>query len=249
MSSRNRPPTPGIHNDMNAGSNHPLLERDREVSGAMADDELDALFAAVAGQTVDRSPGLRDRIRELPTATRTAMAAVGLVAAGGAALAVLGLRGDLADVELVRFVGSLLVLLSGAVASAGLGLRGLHQPGLGRRGAALVALSLAIPAAMALIPGWWPSSASPAGWAPHVMCLLNGVGATTAMTLVVLLFQRPDHPAAWRLLSAAGAGGMVGMAVQQLACPAGGVLHVLGAHSLLGLVVGAGVVGIAALRR
>ncbi len=228
---------------------HPLLERDRQVSGSMPADELDALFAHVAEHTVDREPTVLDRLQELPTAVRATAAAAAMLAVGAVALAFLGVRSDVETALLPHFVGTLLFLISAAVGSAGLGLRGLHQPPLGRQGTFAVAIFLLLPVGLAVLPGWWPSSAAPQGWTPHTRCLLNGVGTTTAVTVLLLVFQRSPIAVPWRVLAAAAAGGLAGMTVQQLACPAGGMLHVLGAHSLLGLMVGAGVLGVAALRR
>ncbi len=224
---------------------HPLLRDDRDSSEPV---DVSGLFAAVAAQTIDKTPSLHDRLVELSTELRTVGALAGMLIVGGIAVAALGIRAELEGTDLLRVVASVLILVSLSAGSAGVALRGLHRGAL-EPGVAwgLGLFSLALPLLFASIPAWWPGLA-PDGWATHLTCFGRGLLTTVGTSTAVLLFIRTRHPVPTRLLAASGAGGLSGMAVQQLVCSGNTPLHLLACHGSLGFVVAGIVVFMASMR-
>ena len=214
----------------------PRLEADRERSGAaLSDAELESLFAAISAETVDRAPGPLERLRELSTRARIALGLSlgGLL--GGIVLGLAGFRTDLRDVGLLMPMLLVVLAVMGCV-SVVVSLRGMHHRPLGRLTWMFSGLALIGPLLLSMVPGVWPGPAD----ATHAMpwatgCFWFGAAVAVPSAGAVVLLQRAERPAVWRVLNAAGAGGCIGFIVQQLFCPAGGVWHVLTAHGLLGL--------------
>ncbi len=229
----------------------PILNDDREQLASDPGD-VDALFASIAAQTVDKPPSPRETLRALPTATRTAAALGLMLVIGAIAIAIQGLRNDLSGADLTRFVASIMILAAVCAGSAGLALRGMHkqaiEPGMAW---GMAIFALALPMLFASLPGWWPGMLIPAeaGWTPHFRCFGRGLLATVGTSTSVMLFMRADGPAHYRLAAAAGSGGLAGMAIQQLYCAGVNPLHLIGSHGSLGLAVGGIVLLVAAGKR
>ena len=229
---------------------HPHLEQDRRHfdEAALPSAELDALFASLAEKTVDRVPGLGDRIREASMPTRLAFVLGSLTALAAVLMALQGVRPDLNAGMAVALGPGFLVLALAATGSVFVALRGFETAisTTARRGA--LAAGLLVPLAVAAVPGWWPGMNLPpeAGWGPAVHCFTWGaIGAVLTM-MVVLVAQRADRPAPWRIASAAGVGGGVGFIVQTLTCPAHDLSHLLFSHGAMGIVVAACALAISA---
>lgn len=218
-------------------------DRDRVRDGGMPEPMLDAMFDDLARQTVDHAPSLRERLIELSTPRRTALALALVVLIGAGMLAIEGPRDDLGGMGWVRLWMSLGAMSALAVAGVVASLRGLHRRPPGPVGVSLAVATLAAPIVASLLPGVWEGLAMPLGKAIHVhrACFSGGSIIAVLCTVSVLFLQRHDSPPLVRVLTAAGAGGLVGFVVQQAHCPVVEPTHLLLAHGLLGLVV-AGVV-------
>lgn len=221
----------------------PALDEDRASysDGALPPADLDALFAAVAAETVDRPPTVRDRLRELASPARLSLAAVlgGTLATVFEAGWGMGMSPGLPD---VLTLGTAAVL---AVVAARHAQRGLHRPSSTTDMPAAGALVLAPLALAAMYVG------APQGlplWV-HLGCFGPGLVLSMVVSGLVLLFHRDERPEAWRLVAAAAAGGLTGFVVQELHCPATDPVHVIAAHTTVGMTTAMLLAAGSALRR
>ncbi len=214
----------------------PLLDAAREAHEGAELPDGDGLFAAVAAQTVDATPGWRDSLLELPTPARLGLAATVSLAAVLALSMLGGVRPDLWEGAAAR-VALVAVVCGGlGLGALSVALRGLHRPALGARGWALVGLALTLPIVWAFVPGFWPGieNAAPAPWSTG--CLWGGLATALASGGFVRLL---DRGGGWqRTLAAAGAGGLWAYAALAVHCPMNDTLHLVAAHGLLGVAVG-----------
>ncbi|MCB9681545.1 MAG: hypothetical protein H6733_08760 [Alphaproteobacteria bacterium] len=218
----------------------------RDAPDALPDDVLAGLFAQIAGQTVDRAPGWRDRLRALPSARRQALALAGAWVATTVYVVVVGLRADLRGATLAwqaALAGVLLLLGSLGVLVA---LRGLHRRPLHDALARSLAL-VALPAVAVVFP--WPGAEGAVPVSVHVACGIGSLMVATMTSLAVLVFDRDDRPPPWRVLAAAGLGGVFGFVALGLHCPAVHPLHLVLGHGLAGVMVGAVLTLVTVLRR
>jgi len=257
---RPNPSPPGSHvSDERPRSSRPstlvdgLLDEDRLTLDEAPDPLVDALWEQVAQDTVERSPTVLDRLRELTTPARVAIAAFTLLGAGAAFLSVIGLRDDLDATGLAWLIGLHVIVLGGSVAGLALALRPRYLPPLNALAWVAVGTLLLLPASMALFPGLLPGMTGPVPPIAHLMCGSGGVLVALPATVVVLLLDRSREPSSWRILLAAGAAGLSAFGVGTWHCPSVDPVHLLVAHAglgtLLGLVVLAGVRALGWLRR
>lgn len=229
---------------------HPHLEQDRRHfdDAALPSAELDALFAALAEETVDRTPSVLDRVREASTPARLALVVAMVTVLAAVLLNAQGLRPDMSSELAATLAPGFLVLALAATGTIFVALRGFETAlsDTTRRGA--IAAGLLVPLLVSAVPGWWPGINLPpeAGWAPAIHCSTWGAASAVLTMLVVLVAQRADRPAPWRIASAAGVGGGVGFIVQTLTCPAHDLSHMLFSHGAMGIVVAACALAISA---
>ena len=227
----------------------PPFELDRDADRP-SEGELDALFDRVAADTVDRPTTVRDRLRELPTRSRVALAAVGAVGFGVLVLALLGVRPAPTGAGFVTYVLTLCCLVAMVSIAVAISLRGADQRPAGRVAWSLTALALVAPLGLALMPGVWSDAAPPsvAVSGPGLTCLLTGLATAAGVGLLIRLFQRSDRPADWRLSATAGAGGLIAFTTVQLHCPSVDPLHLVVGHGLAGLLLAAALIVLARIR-
>lgn len=221
----------------------PALEADRAALAheALTPELPDSLFDSIAADTVDRSPGPVERLREAPTPLRLAGGALALAGLIGMAAGLMGIRPDETWADATRVVVLLLALGGLATAALTVALRGYHARPLGSLAWVIIGVSLGVPAVLALWPGLWATGAAPAAaGSGHVglpMCLIVGALMALAAMGVVWLFQREGRGTAFRLAAAAAAGGLTAFAALQLHCPSHDVHHLLFEHAAPGFLV------------
>ncbi len=228
---------------------NPAMIADREqYRAAPPEAELQELFARIAADTVDAEPSPTQRLAELPTVTRILFGFGGGLVLSAVVVGVIGLRVQSIDADSGRMLLTLLgMALFGGLALAS-SLRGLHQRSLGSFAWLVAGVALLLPLLMALLPGWWPGVAVPDMMPWQSECFWFGAGVAAATAGGAVMLQRTAEPPLWRVLSAAGAGGIVGFIAQQLFCPASGTWHLVTAHGLLGMLVAVLLVGVLKLR-
>lgn len=226
----------------------PLPDDRRDTLPPSAPATLDALFATVAAGTIDRDPGLRDRLRELPTPLRVVLATSASLLAALVVTLQHGVRLDLSAAQLAWMVALSVGLVAVGGASAALSLRALHARPLPAAGA-LATLLLGVPAVLALLP-MIPGDPTPLPAEAHLACGAGGLVAALASALAVLALDRGDAPPLWRAGAAAATGGAFGFAGGLLQCAHVDVVHLLVGHASAGvLVAGLLLAGGALLRR
>ncbi|TNF24348.1 MAG: DUF1109 family protein [Deltaproteobacteria bacterium] len=219
---------------------------------ALDSSELASLFSRVAAETVDRPPRLRDRLRELSTPVRIAMAVAGALVMATVALGITGMRADLTGQAIVRYAVAMTAIagLVGAVFAASL--RGPHQKPLRWWAWAMIVAALLIPLALAVLPWLWDGSRGPGpAHAHHAFGLCGVMGLVTgALTAAVAwAFQRETWSVTWRVLAAVAGGGLTAFAMNQLHCPSGDATHLLLGHASAGLMLALVAVAGVLLRR
>lgn len=221
-----------------------LLEDDRITLDSAPESVLTGLFKRVAADTVDHVPSGRERLQELATPTRVALASFGVVGIGATFLALMGTRQDL-DPSAMTWLAVLHVgVLIGAVGGLGLALRPAHRSPLnGLAWVAVATLGMA-PIALSLFPGLIPGNASPVPALGHLMCGGGGVLIALPATVLVLLLDRSREPSTWRVLMASGAAGLVAFGFGHWHCPMVDPVHLIVAHGLLGSVLGLSVLAV-----
>jgi len=228
-----------------------LIEEDRRSLGDQVPDQLlDQMFTELAGATLDRSPGPRDRLRELSTPIRIALASASMLAVCAVVQVLGGLRTDLGGDDLLQFVVSFTATTALSVGAVALALRGAHHRPLGNRAWVWAAVFLGLPFVLATVPGMWPGMVVPHdALHAHLGCALMGMVGAIPAAFLVLLFERSDEPVVWRLLMAAGAGGLAGFAFQNAHCPASDSYHLLVSHAPYGLALAGLLLGVSAISR
>lgn len=221
----------------------------RDTVPPLAEEEWGTLFDEIAVQTVDREPNWRDRLRELPTPTRT-LVTVGISLASAVAVVTLGgVRSGMTDAQTTALVFGCAVMVLMGVVAASLSLRGTYQARLPVVAAA-AGLLLAYPVFDALFhPLGLPGFDTPVPWSAHATCGLGSLIPAAITGVLLTVFDRDDEPALWRIAAAAGAGGLIGYAAQAAHCPALHPVHLLVGHASAGLLVGIGLVVAHRLRR
>jgi hypothetical protein len=232
-----------------------LLEADRDHlrSGALPEGALAGLFDAIAAETVDRRPTLRERAQELPTRLRVIAAVLSVVGLTGLLAVMTGLRPDLDAGEAVRFGVAMAAVGALLAVAAAVGLRGHHQRPLGPAVWGVLLVALGAPAALALVPGLWLEHGHAQGGAGAVLapatgCFTMGLVNGAVAAFVVWLFQRSDRAATWRLVAAAVVGGLAAFWSLELHCPSRDTSHMLLGHASVGFVLAGLVLAYAALR-
>ena len=228
-----------------------------ELSSELAGDDLGAgelaeLFSRVAAATVDRPPTVRDRLRELSTPVRIALAVGGALIMVTVALAITGVRADLSAQAVVRYAVAMTAIAGLMGAAFAASLRGAAQKPLRRWTWALILVGLLVPLVLAVMPWLWDAGGgSVAMAAPHAfgMCGVMGIVTGALTAAVVCVFQREQWSVWSRLLTAVAGGGLTAFAMLQLHCPAGDATHLLVGHASAGLVLAAVAVGAMLLRR
>jgi hypothetical protein len=201
--------------------------------------ELDAVLGRLEAAAFDSPPGLRERLKALPTWARASMAAGVALLAGAALLGALGLRADFSAGSLWG-EGTVLAVLAGLVALAtAVGLRGAHQRPLGRLGWVVASTVLFVPVALGFLPDvFGAASAGPLRASdPGLGCLCLGFAVAASVGVAAGLFQRGQRSVGWRLGAIAGAGGLVAFVATQLHCPSPDLLHRVIGHGGAGVLL------------
>ena len=190
------------------------LAHDRANAQAMPDEELARLHRAVVGATRGAPVRPRERLAQLPTPVRAALALTGALGLGALTLAVTGPRDDLPAGQAPRLLGSL----------------------IGVCGLAL--LLLPVPILLGMVPTWWAGRELPPAdrMQAHVACFITGTFVAAAAASFTLLFDRSDRVSRWRVLAAAAGGGLASFATLGFHCYVGGMAHLALAHGLGGIV-------------
>jgi len=215
--------------------------------------ELESLFSRVAAETVDRRPRLRDRLRELSTPVRIAMAVVGALVMATVALVITGIRADLTGQAMLRYAVAMTAIAGLVGAAFAASLRGAHQKPMRWWTWALVVLSLLIPLALAVTPWLWDGAYGPPKPGHHAhpfgLCGIMGLVTGALTAAVAWAFQREQWSVPLRLLAAFAGGGLTAFAMLQLHCPSGDATHLLLGHASAGLVLAIVAVAAILLRR
>ncbi len=207
-----------------------LLARDRDELDAPA-EAMDALWAAVAADTVDRAPSRRDSLQRLPTGLRIAGALVGAIAIAAVSGIGQGVRPGAAELSVELGTAAFGALIVAAV-SVVVALWPMHGRPLGRLAPAWGVVAVSAPMALAL----WPWAGIPApSLAAHALCAGFSTVTSVLVAASIVAFDRGDRLSTWRLLTAAGVGGLAGFLAQQLHCPVNAVPHLVLAHGVSGL--------------
>lgn len=209
---------------------------------------LDTWFEALAADTVDRPPSWRDRLRERPTPQRVALAAGAALVASALYAVIAGLRSDLAGEAMLRFAVIAVGFTALGVGAASLTLRSLAARPLQAALGIPLAL-LAVPFVVSVLPGLLPGPTGPVPTTAHLGCAVGSLIAATLSALAVLVFDRDDRPPSWRLLSGGAAGGLFAYVAQLSHCPSANAVHLAVTHASAGVLVGAGLALLVALRR
>ncbi len=218
---------------------------------ALGEDAVGRLFAGLAEATVDKRPGLRDRLRELSTPVRILLAVAGALVMATVALLVTGVRADLTGQAILRY-GIAMAAIAGFMGAAfAVSLRGMHRRPLGRAAWLVVVVMLAVPLVLAVMPWIWDTPDPPAAMAGmgHMPCLLLGLVTGALTAAVAWVFQRQDVSVLWRLVAAVAGGGLTAFAMLQLHCPSTDASHLLIGHAGVGLILAAAVATVVYLRQ
>ena len=224
-----------------------LLEQDRLTLDEAPAPLVDAIWEQVAEETVDHKTNLRERLRQLASPARIAIASFAMIGIGASFLAMSGLRPDL-DAGSTAWLATVhAIVLLGSVGGLALALRPNHLPPLNLLAWLGVGSVLLMPIAIALVPGLLPGMTGHPPTVAHVMCAANGLFMALPATAVVLLLDRSRNPASWRVLLAAGAAGMSAFGMGAWHCPSVDPFHLIVAHAGLGAVLGLVVLGVVRL--
>ena len=216
----------------------PLPAHLRGAEESVGAEQLDALFAGIALETVDRAPSLRDRVRELPTPNRVAIAVAATCSLMVTYALTMGIRGDLDSAGWMHFGVSALALTTFSVLCAALALRGLHQSPLYETTWKVGVAAILLPVVVSLVPGLVPGMIlEHPPMSAHIACGLGGLVAGVISAVAMLFFSREDQIDPWRLLAVSGAGGMLGYIAQGAHCAMVNTSHLLFAHALYGVVI------------
>lgn len=218
----------------------PTAEHHRDVVDAAVADRL---FAAIAAETVDRAPTLRERLAQRPTGQRQALAVVVVMGLAAMWLGMMGHRDDLTGEAAWRFGGLAAVLLGTAAVAGRLALRPMDRR---LPTGQVVAALLLVPTALAALPGVWPGMHTEHGASldMHLMCGGMGTmfGMLAALAPLLLTRGRPEAPRIALIGASAGATAFV---VQNLLCPLADTSHLVFAHGVASLMLaGLGVLGL-----
>ena len=167
--------------------------RASDSSLALSKGELGAMFASIADETVDRPTNFWDRIRELSTPVRIALAVLGAVIMAAVVLIVTGVRGDLSGQAILRYAISMTAIAGLVGAAFSVSFRGVHQKPLGPWVWVFVITALTIPLVLAVMPWLWEAPPVVADAHDHGfgMCLALGLVTGGLTTAVAWVFQRP----------------------------------------------------------
>jgi len=193
--------------------------------------------------SLDAERGVVARLRSLPHWTQVglvALVALALVGIGGIA----NLRADMSDYPMPRMVGVVtLLLVFGSVALIHR-LRPLYRPPISdKRLDALIALTLVLPAVLALLPTAHtnhPDSVVAEGeFAVKAMtCLTYGSLVSLPLVLLLVAVRRRVATVMSRKLLAAASAAVLGNLVLQFNCPVTMPMHLLVGHAGLVLIFG-----------
>lgn len=215
-----------------------LLEDDRATLDEVPAPVVDAMFHRVAGMTVDKEATLLDRVRELATPARVAIAFFAVLGAGATLLALMGMRADLDLNGTLWLLGVHSIVVVGSILGLSLALRPAHRRPLNGLAWAAVAALLVLPFGLSVVPGILPGMTGEVPAFAHVMCAAGGLIVALPATLCVLLLDRSGEPSAWRVLLAAGAAGLAAFGFGHWHCPSADPAHLVMAHAGLGTGLG-----------
>lgn len=209
----------------------------------------DALFARVEA-AIGEERGLLARLRSLPTGLRVlgAVAWAVIIVLASTLATPRSAYGPVPAQYLVLAVTVLAILTALAVR---LDLRPLQVVPSGHASVlGMIAVGLAVPVALAVLPAPGPqvTSLPGVGDTPAIVgCFLIGCGAGTLLILGLRALDRGAHRSPTNVLLAAAAGGLLGNAALELHCPITTTVHLLLGHATVGIALAAAY-GIAALR-
>jgi len=208
-----------------------LASAAREPAPGLSQAEMTALWGRVRAEAT-APPGWLERLRELPTGVRVTMALGFALVVVAIALLATGTRESLAGPGMMRLTLGLSGLALLAAASFAVSLRGMHQRPLRGAGWGVIAMAVAVPVSLALLP-----QAPHADGRSGLGCLLFGVATGALVSVPAFLMQRASVPVLARACAALAAGGAFGYALLELHCPSRDVTHLLVGHAAVGVVL------------
>lgn len=204
--------------------------------------DFDAFMDSVREEEEARGP-LRRWLDALSTRQRRQVAAAVTTLVGGAILWHMGLRGDLA--EHWQKVGVMFSVMLGLVyLSMRMSLRDPAAAPPGRWAWAVAGVGLALIAALPVLSSWLPGESLALGpfWTLRCFRFTLLIGGVTAGALLAL--QRPGLSGLWRALNAGLAGATAGAFFLMLHCTIIDADHLWAGHTMPGLAVALGALGL-----
>jgi hypothetical protein len=224
------------------------LDADRNRASAVDGADLQALWAQVASETVDRPRTWRDQLAELPTSSRLGVAAAWAVAWTAIYLGLGGIRPDLFTTllpgQVASVIGASAAFLAAGILALFLVLRPVWRPGVATWVWGTVLLGL--PVLAAVLPIGWPGHADPVPPMVHLHCGGSSSGLAVFVALGLGLLDRGEPGGVSRALLRGGLAGVLAFGLGFWNCPGVHWTHLLLGHALHGVVaagVGVALVG------
>jgi hypothetical protein len=201
--------------------------------------EANAIFASVAELTVDHTPSWLDRLRELRTPTRVALAVTGALGLATLMALLMGMRTDVSGQAVIRYGLSMTAITGIIAATFAVSLRGAHQRPLGAAAWVVIGIALLVPLVLALTPWVWdtPVLANTHMHGMGAPCLVLGLVTGALTAAIAFVFQRQSWRVLWRAIAAVAGGGLTAFALLQLHCPSQDPTHLVVAHAGVGLML------------
>lgn len=207
--------------------------------------DVETLFEEVLKVTLEE-PTPRYALPRLSTGLRKTLLLALFAAFSAGSLLVQGLRPDLIPSASALALPLSLTALA-AIVSASSALRAMHRPP--ERAPWLINGALLATILLSALVSWPGMPATPEPSMPiHVGCAVASGLASGILALVALSLDRAQHASPWRVARASGAAALAAFVLQILACPVVEPAHLIGAHTLPGLLVALTLPALALLR-
>ena len=219
----------------------PRFDEDRHVySAPLSDDDMDAMFTTIAAVTVDDNPGVLGQLRQWSTPMRVAVGASFAASLSGVVVTLLGLRDIMTAEGRTGLLISMFTMAGLGASALGLSLRGLHRHTMRGHAQLFSGLVLLVPLILSLLLGLWSGGGSDIRVMPwNSGCFWIGVAVAMLSGSSIMALQRSRELEAWRVLTAAGAGGAAGFITQGLFCPSSDTWHLISTHGSIALLLAA----------
>jgi len=205
--------------------------------GELSEGEAQALWQRVRALTSAGRGTWRGRLRELPTRLRVVITLAGAALVATLVALIAEPREVFSATTIARYAVLLSALALLAVASFAVSLRGEQAWPLRKKAWVVIALTLALPVLLALMPGIWePDGEAPATDSGY-FCTLIGLAVGALVSVPAFLMQRAAVPVMARACAALAGGGVVAFGLLELHCPSRAVTHLLLGHAAVGAVL------------